>query len=280
MAFLTPDFCVDSFANLPTGALREEYGVRGLGLDIDGSLTGHDDMIVPAPHIKKIQEVNEDGIGMVILTNADDDARLARVGTLIDYVRQETDLELPVITSRAIGRAKPHPAMFYAAAAALGLETGDMAHFGDQLPKDILGAKLARYCATVLCAAYGKGGDPRVEYLQRPLESLVRPFLGLPRQTADFVKAQLPTGEHEGLPHGYSGGYREAKRACFAGAIGAAAAGSVQIATGKVKSGLSSEVLAAGLVGAAAGLRRHEQAEKTLEGLSALVQRSNGNGRP
>src|SRR5665213_2055841 len=276
MALLSPTYCVDSFANLPTRALREEHGVRGLGLDIDGSLTGHDDMTVPGPHLEKIREVDEDGIGMVILTNADTDARLTRVATLVDYVRQETDLELPVITSGAVGRAKPHPAMFYAAAAALELETGDMAHFGDQLPKDILGAKLARYCATVLCAAYGKGGDPRVEYLQRPLESLVRPFLGLPRRTADFVKALPPNGEDDGLPKGYSAGYREAKWACVAGAVGAAAAGGVRIATGNIKSGVSGEALAAGLAGAAVGLRRHEQAEKTLEGLHDLALEVNG----
>lgn len=278
MALLSPTYCVDSFPNLPTRTLAEEHGVLGLGLDLDGSIASHDDMAISPLHAKKLLQIAGFGIRMGVLSNADDETRVPRVGAFVDGIRRETDLEIPAITSYDVGHGKPHKAGFDALCETLDVPPERMCYFGDQLFKDILGAKLARYCATVLCAPYGKGGDPRVEYLQRPLESLVRPFLGLPRRTADFVKALPPNGDNEGLPTGYSAGYREAKWACVAGAVGAAAAGGVRIATGNIKSGVSGEALAAGLAGAAVGLLRHEQAEKTLESLSELAQQA-GSGR-
>jgi predicted HAD superfamily phosphohydrolase YqeG len=280
MALLTPTYCVDSFANLPTCALREEHGILGLGLDLDGSLAGHNDTAISPLHAKKLIEIAGFGIRMGLLSNADDETRVPRVEDFVDGIRQETALEIPAITSYEVGHGKPHKAGFDALCATLEVPPDRMCYFGDQLFKDILGAKLARYGATVLCAPYGQGGDRRVEYLQRPLESLVRPFLGLPRRTADFIKTLPAAPGHEGMPNGYSGGYREAKWACVVGAVGAVAAGGLQIVKGRAKPGVASEALAAGLAGAAVGLRRHEQAEQLLEDLSELAQRSAGGRRP
>lgn len=274
MALLKPTYYVDSFANLPTRELREEHGVRGLGLDIDGSLTGHNEMTIPEAHIEKIQEVDEEGISMVVMTNTNTDDRLPRVDTLIDYIKQETGLELPAITSRAIGSGKPWPAIFFAAATILDLPPQEMAHFGDQIPKDILGASLARYGATVLGAPYGKGGDPRVLYLQRPAEALLRPFLGLPRHTSDFtpVQPRVVVGEQAPLLNNYSGGYHEAKQACYAAAIGMALSGGVRLANGKLRSGVAEELLAVGLAAAGTTMRSHERTELVLEELQDLAQ--------
>ena len=81
---------------------------------------------------------------------------------------------------------KPNRALFDNTAAELGIAAARICHGGGQILKDIYGAHRAGYGGTVLVAPYGEGDHPGVRYLQRPLEALLRPALGLPFLTRDF----------------------------------------------------------------------------------------------
>jgi len=66
-----------------------------------------------------------------------------------------------VLHSTAVGAAKPHPAIFQAAVARLGVPAGDTLHAGDGLTTDVEGARAAGLNA-VLVDRQGRGASDRV----------------------------------------------------------------------------------------------------------------------
>lgn len=103
------------------------------------------------------------------------------------HIGQLTHSEVVVSTSFKLSApGKPNRALFDNTAAELGIAASKICHGGDQILKDIYGANRAGYGGTVLVAPYGKGDHPGVQLVQRPMEALIRPALGLPFLTRNF----------------------------------------------------------------------------------------------
>ncbi len=104
-------------------------GVDGILLDVDNTLTTHDNPELEPAVTAWLATVKEAGFSMMILSNN----RAPRVAPFADKIG------LP-FHARA---KKPLPGGYRAAAAAMGLAPGRCAVIGDQLFTDILGANLA-----------------------------------------------------------------------------------------------------------------------------------------
>jgi putative hydrolase of the HAD superfamily len=103
------------------------------------------------------------GLGLAVVSNFDRrlPALLAALG-----LRHRLDA---VIHSTAVGAAKPDPAIFRAAAAALGVPLGDIVHVGDRLEVDVAGARAAGARAVLLDR---RGRRPRVPPGVRSISTL------------------------------------------------------------------------------------------------------------
>jgi len=108
------------------------------------------------------------------------------------------------------------------------------------------------------------------------LKSLVEPLL----HTAASFRESKPSPNREALPNTTSNGYRNAKRTYYAVAIGAAAAGALEIVDGQIAVGLLTELVMGGFVDAATTMRRLERTEQVVQGLLALGQRVRNSQEP
>lgn len=114
--------------------LRQQ-GIRGLILDIDNTLTTHDNP-VPSPGVSQwLAELRQAGIALIVLSN-NHGPRVEPFAKLLglDYISE--------------GK-KPLPGGYARCAKALGLPKEALCAVGDQLFTDILGANLYG-CASVL----------------------------------------------------------------------------------------------------------------------------------
>lgn len=124
MSLLYPTLYLPSITRLQPKQL-ERWGVRGLILDVDNTLTTHDN---PQPHpevLLWLEQMRSAGISMMILSNN----HPPRVEPFAEL------LELPFTADAA----KPLPKGFRRAAARLGLPREQIAVVGDQIFTDILG---------------------------------------------------------------------------------------------------------------------------------------------
>ena len=124
MSLLYPTLYLPSITRLQPKQL-ECWGVRGLILDVDNTLTTHDN---PQPHpevLLWLEQMRSAGISMMILSN-NHPPRVEPFAKL---------LELPFTADAA----KPLPKGFRRAAARLGLPREQIAVVGDQIFTDILG---------------------------------------------------------------------------------------------------------------------------------------------
>lgn len=77
-----------------------------------------------------------------------------------------------VYLSAAEGTRKPAPKMFLDAAKALGLDTSECMYVGDQIAKDVLGSKEAKYGVSVLISSKFTMGSPYADMVDYQIQKL------------------------------------------------------------------------------------------------------------
>jgi HAD superfamily hydrolase (TIGR01662 family) len=160
--------------------------LKFVSFDLDKTLTGYVTPSVPEEAVGALTLLAGHGIKLALVSNARG-GRIERVRRIGDELSDKTGARVgTIVPSDATGQAKPHPAMFEAAAKAAGVEPGTCIHVGDQFCKDIIGAERAGFAGTVLVAPIGEGDHLGVRLLQRPVEFALRPILGYPTRTKNF----------------------------------------------------------------------------------------------
>ena len=123
-----PKYVFDSVADISVEFLEKE-GIKALILDLDNTLTTHNNP-VPAPKIQDwLAEMKREGIRLIILSNN----HFERVKPFAD----ELGLEF------VCDAGKPLPKGYHRAVKALGLERKEVASVGDQIFTDVLGCNLS-----------------------------------------------------------------------------------------------------------------------------------------
>lgn len=187
---LRPTLVVPGLATIDTeeflGSLPTDTG--GVTWDLDKTLVGQHEEVVPEAHVELLRAVALVGLRQAIVSNANSPQRALRVAAIGDGLSRATGAPMHIVTSSMVsGQRKPKRPIFDEAGRRMRLPNTRIVHVGDQLFKDVLGANRAGYGATVLVPPYGEGDDPRVRFVQRPLERLVRrTLLGLPYHDANL----------------------------------------------------------------------------------------------
>ena len=128
MALFKPTFALNSVLEITPASLKI-HGIKGLILDVDNTLTTHDNP-VPAEGVPEwIADMKKHGIKLIIVSNN-------RAERVIPFARM---LKLKFIPNGA----KPLPMGIMRAVRKLGLPKSEVCAVGDQIFTDILGANLA-----------------------------------------------------------------------------------------------------------------------------------------
>ncbi|MEE0866839.1 MAG: YqeG family HAD IIIA-type phosphatase [Clostridia bacterium] len=159
MKNLRADAYLNSILDL-TPQFLEERGLKGVILDIDNTLIGHN---VPTPDIKilaHLRELENNGIKLCVVSNNS----FGRVRDFCEKIGVETFV---------YDALKPRLSGYLKAQAAMGLKSAEIAAIGDQLFTDVWGAKRSG-CYAVLTKPLHKGGEGAFIAFKRVLE---KPFL-------------------------------------------------------------------------------------------------------
>ena len=181
---IRPDHVIDAVAHLTVDALRSRApGVTVLCFDIDGTLTDYHAPTVPAPVTDHLRGLADAGYQTFVVSNCYGE-RVHEVHRLFaphvtGVITPEdlVDRATPDATPRRHG--KPAPDMVLAAANRAGAAPREVLMVGDQMFKDVLAARRAGARA-LLVPRLGPSDHAGVRFLQRPLERVLRPVLGLP----------------------------------------------------------------------------------------------------
>lgn len=160
--------------------------VQGIAFDVDGTLMSHHETFVKPAVYETLKQLYISGQRLIIISNAYGD----RVNELHDMFGSNSLNMVDIITPELItppgesitAYRKPNPAMLQYASQ---LVKGNVLMVGDQMVKDVLSANRA-HMPSVLMPRRGSGDDPRVKYLQRPLETLARRHLDLPVTSDEY----------------------------------------------------------------------------------------------
>lgn len=128
MAIFKPTFALRSVLEI-TPASLESHGIKALILDVDNTLTTHDNPVPAEGVIDWIANMKKHGIKLLIVSNN-------RAERVIPFARQ---LKLRFVPNGA----KPLPIGLRKAIKKLGLKRSEICAVGDQIFTDILGANLA-----------------------------------------------------------------------------------------------------------------------------------------
>ena len=190
MSCLRPTFAIGSVVEINPEALREEYpDIGAITFDLDKTLTGQHDSTIPDEHLETLQGLAEAHFELGFISNATSNERARRVHTIARRTGGIVGEEIIVVTSLELGGTrKPSGEPFELMARKMSRRPHQLGYVGDQIFKDILGANRAGYGLSVLVAPFGEGDDPRVKYLQRPVEALARLGMGLPFRAKSFGK--------------------------------------------------------------------------------------------
>ena len=144
MSKLIPDYVFDSIYDI-TPALLAKHGVRGVLIDLDGTMASHKAALPPEKLSPFVRTLPDAGLTVLVFSNN----REARVGKFcralgVDFI------------SRA---GKPFSAGFRRAAERLGLPLEQIAVVGDQIFTDILGGRNAGVL-TLLVEPIRLAGNP------------------------------------------------------------------------------------------------------------------------
>lgn len=180
---LSPTFAASSLATLDVERLLAELRQRGIGgisFDVDDTLTGHFTEQVAPQEMAVLRRLVAAGLPIGINSNAGQEARVARVASIVAHLQHELSAgQIHYVTSAQTGRRKPHPVSYEVLAEKMGLAPRELLHVGDQLMRDVLGARRAGYGAELLLVQpLGGHGNWFVQHAQRPLERLLIRLLG------------------------------------------------------------------------------------------------------
>lgn len=155
--------------------------LQAVAFDIDKTLLGQHEAIIPERNMEALLALSSLGLRIGIISNAVTQEREDRVIKLSFDIGYSIGAKVEYVTAFMVGgQRKPARPIFDELSNRFKIPNREICYVGDQLFKDIHGANKAGYGATILVAPYGEGDHPGVKYLQRPAESLVRPFVGLP----------------------------------------------------------------------------------------------------
>lgn len=177
---LRPDFIAPSVMHVTPDFLNEQ-GIKTLSTDVDGFLMSHHGSELPEEVRRHLQAVSDSGVNIVFSSNA--------YGERVDELHEiaaTIDKTVRVVTPAMVAPPdvppkkyrKPNPAVILKAAGITGTAPADVLHGGDQGMKDVVAANRAG-AKSLLVPKYGEGGDWRVEFIQRPIEGLVLPLIGV-----------------------------------------------------------------------------------------------------
>ena len=124
MSKLIPDYVFDSIYDI-TPELLEKHGVRGVLIDLDGTMASHKAALPPEKLSPFVHTLCDAGLRVLVFSNN----REARVGRFCQALGVD-------FISRA---GKPFAAGFRRAAEQLGLPLGQNAVVGDQIFTDVFG---------------------------------------------------------------------------------------------------------------------------------------------
>lgn len=185
---LRPTLCLDSVVSLTPDLLRETVpDAAGVAFDLDKTLAGQHELGLTNEHMEALANLSEARFALGIISNAASQVRTNRVRVFANDIGETLCTKIAVVTSHMVaGKKKPLRPVFDRMSTELGIENRCLIYVGDQLLKDVLGANRAGYGGSVLVAPYGSGDDPRVRFLQRPIEAALRPLVGMPFWTKNF----------------------------------------------------------------------------------------------
>jgi HAD superfamily phosphatase (TIGR01668 family) len=178
---LTPDFAATNLRTLDVERLiteLRERQVKAVSFDLDDTITGHFHEWIEPEELDVLKRLSSAGFRLAINSNAGNERR-GRVVAIAKRLGAEVGVEqLLQVTSAEVGQKKPQKRPYNVVAARLGLANHEVAHIGDQLLKDVLGANRAGYGASVmLIEPIGRHGHWLIEYVQRPVEQWLLPRL-------------------------------------------------------------------------------------------------------
>ena len=165
MFTFVPEYCFEKFSDA-TSEFLLSIGVRGIVLDIDNTLIGHN---VPMPDKKilsHLRTLENAGIKLCVVSNN----RYERVKNFCDKI------SIKFFVHDAL---KPKAKGYDLASKEMGLDKKEIAAIGDQIFTDIWGAKRAG-CFAILTKPLHKGGEGFFIAFKRFLE---KPFLFNRRKT-------------------------------------------------------------------------------------------------
>lgn len=159
--------------------------ISAVAFDVDGTLMKHHETNVEHDVYKTLRGLAEASYKLYIISNAYGE-RVDELKAMFEY----EGVHARVITPECVTPSDENPKRYRKPATAMIEEAahdagGNVLMVGDQMAKDILSANRADM-PSVLVPRRGDGDDPRVKYLQRPLEALARKRLGLPGQPDEY----------------------------------------------------------------------------------------------
>lgn len=184
LRLVRPDLVIGAVADLTAADLgRLVPDVSALCFDIDGTVTDYHAPTVPDAATAHLRGLRDAGYRTFVVSNCYG-SRAQAVHDLFEphvtavFTPEDcVDPTDPKPDPRRHG--KPAPDMVLAAARAAQVEPGAVLMVGDQVFKDVLSARRAGARA-LLVPRLGPSDHAGVRYLQRPVERLLRPLLGLP----------------------------------------------------------------------------------------------------
>jgi predicted HAD superfamily phosphohydrolase YqeG len=263
---LRPTMCAESFADIDIDRAAELSGeeIKVLSTDGDGSLLEHGGKNIPFSYRKKLEEIG-DGVILAITSNADSEEDNRRVNYIADQAAEAKGTDVIRVTSGVVGKRKPHKDMYERVSKESGYPLRNIAHDGDQIFKDILGANLAECGASILLPPYFILGEhPLTHWLQRPAEAVLRPFLGMPCLTSNFDKAK-PFNESVTMIPSSPEGYENAARLMALGAAATTLAGIAEISYDQIIASIPWFMSAVGLGDMSLFVRRLGEANDLTE---------------
>lgn len=188
MSNLRPTLYVSSVAEISPQRLEAAFpGVEGVMFDLDNTLADHHIYEVSDDKIKALIALHSAGKQLGIISNAGTQELTDSVVATAERIGAEVGAHIHTVTSFEVnGKLKPYPHPFDRMAEKTGIPKERLCYVGDQILKDVFGSNRAGYAGSILVAPCSRIDSPGVKYLQRPVEALMRPFLGLPLLTQSF----------------------------------------------------------------------------------------------
>ena len=168
-------------------------GISAIFFDYDNSVAGFGEEIKD-PEREALERLGEAGVDLSVVTNAHASRINAIRDNLTDLIDPENIINPECCTDTRISSImaeKPSSKMIKYALAEHSLEASQVLLVGDRIFNDIIAGNRAGV-RTALVSPLGRE-HAAVEYLQRPVESLLRAMWGLPVNAEDFPPTLTPT---------------------------------------------------------------------------------------